>query len=104
MMTCDYLRGGGFNVVEAADAESALAYLAGGQPVALVFSDVGLKGSMDGFALAREIKSSFPGCEVILTSGHVPDVREEGIAQFLSKPYRLSHVQRMIEKTIMVDL
>jgi CheY-like chemotaxis protein len=67
----DYLRECGYHVIEAADAAEALELLES-QPglVDLVFSDVQMPGEMDGFGLARWVRSNRPGLPVILTSGN----------------------------------
>ncbi|WP_298215303.1 response regulator [Acidocella sp.] len=67
----DYLRECGYHVIEAADAAEALELLES-QPglVDLVFSDVQMPGEMDGFGLARWVRSNRQGLPVILTSGN----------------------------------
>ena len=56
-------------MVEAGNAAEAVAILQSGCRIDLVFSDVQLPGSMDGFALARWVKVQQPEVKVILTSG-----------------------------------
>jgi DNA-binding response OmpR family regulator len=53
IMLADELRAHGFNVLEAQDAEEALAFLQSQVPIGLVVADVQLPGSMNGMALAR---------------------------------------------------
>ena len=65
----DYLRGCGYRVIEAGNASEAMAIFQSGQRIDLVFSDVQLPGSMDGFALARWVRTHQPEIKVILTSG-----------------------------------
>jgi CheY-like chemotaxis protein len=65
----DYLRACGYQVIEAVHATEALAVLQSGRRVDLVFSDVQLPGSMDGFGLARWVRAHRPNIKVILTSG-----------------------------------
>jgi CheY-like chemotaxis protein len=48
MMLADELRGRGFNVLEAQNADEALTLLQSGVPVGLVLTDVQLPGSLDG--------------------------------------------------------
>jgi CheY-like chemotaxis protein len=63
----DYLRQCGYRVVEAGNASEAIAILQSGQRIDLVFSDVQLPGSTDGFALSRWVRAHQPEIEVILT-------------------------------------
>jgi len=66
----DYLRECGYRVHEAVNAEEAIAILESPEvAVDIVFSDVEMPGSMDGFALARWIRAHKSGVQVILTSG-----------------------------------
>ncbi|QRM30173.1 response regulator [Microvirga sp. VF16] len=66
----DYLRECGYRVHEAVNAQEAIAILQSPEvSVDVVFSDVEMPGSMDGFGLARWIRANKPGTHVILTSG-----------------------------------
>lgn len=50
----DYLRGGGYEVIEASDADEAVGLLRQAEiEIDVVFSDVQMPGSMDGFSLAK---------------------------------------------------
>ena len=65
----DYLRECGYRVIEGATADDAWAALAANISLDIVFSEVTLPGSMNGFELARAIRRSHPGIDVILTTG-----------------------------------
>lgn len=68
----EYLRDCGYRVLEAVDSDEAVIVLK--QPnlaIDVLFSDIELPGSMDGFALAQWTRSAHPDLEVILT-GSVP--------------------------------
>jgi DNA-binding response OmpR family regulator len=65
----DYLRECGYRVIEAGNASEAMAILESGQRIDLLFSDVQLPGSTDGFALSRWVRTHQPEIKVILTSG-----------------------------------
>ncbi|MBL0405560.1 response regulator [Microvirga aerilata] len=70
LVIADYLRECGYRVHEAVSAEEAMAILqAPDVSVDVVFSDVEMQGEMDGFGLARWVRSNMPGIQVILTSG-----------------------------------
>lgn len=67
----DFLRDNGFQVVEAANADEAIAVLNSAMRVSLVFTDVQMPGTMDGIALARWMLAHRPGIPVIVTSGRL---------------------------------
>ena len=70
LVIADYLRDCGYKVHEAVSGEEASAILRVPEvSIDVVFSDVEMPGSMDGFALARWVRANKPGMEVILTSG-----------------------------------
>ena len=85
------LRELGCEVTEASRAEEALAQLANGEHVDLLFTDVVMPG-ISGIELARRARALRPGLRILLSSGYTfeamrhqdelgPDVR------FLNKPY-----------------
>ena len=70
LVIADYLRECGYRVHEAVNAEEAVAILQSPEvSVDVVFSDVEMPGTMDGFGLARWTRANKPGTQVILTSG-----------------------------------
>jgi len=70
LVIADYLRDCGYKVYEAVSGEEAIAILQAPEvSIDVVFSDVEMPGSMDGFALARWVRANKPGMEIILTSG-----------------------------------
>lgn len=69
-MLSDYLQGCGFKVLEGSTADEALAIIEKlAVPIDVVLTDIRMPGSMDGFGLARWIRTYRPGMQVILTSG-----------------------------------
>jgi CheY-like chemotaxis protein len=60
-----------YQIVEAADADTALTLLEGGAAADLIFTDLSMPGSMDGLVFAAAIRLRFPHLPVILTTGHV---------------------------------
>ena len=104
LVIAEYLRNCGYRVIEAADADEAVLVLK--QPdlvVDVLFSDIEMPGSMDGFALAQWSRSNRPGLEVILT-GTVPravnaaaNLCEEGP---LPKPYEPQSVHDRIRRLL----
>lgn len=101
----DYLQECGFKVLEAAHADEAVKILEHAYvTIDLVFSDVVMPGTMDGFALARWLRANRRGLPIILTSG---DAKKAASARelcegepFFSKPYDLSRVVAQIRSLL----
>ena len=89
LIITDYLREGGFAVLQSANAEQALAVLEQRGDVRAVVLDVVMPGAMDGIALAHLIHERWPGIGLLVMSGKgVPKmVRLPPGAGFLPKPY-----------------
>lgn len=88
MDLADVLSDSGFDVVEAANADQALALLEAGIPVEAMLTDIDMPGSMNGIKLANLTASRWPECRIIVISGRFsPDQGSlpQG-ARFLSKP------------------
>jgi DNA-binding response OmpR family regulator len=100
----DYLRTCGYRVLEAGNASEAMAILQSGHRIDLVFSDVQLPGSMDGFALARWVRSHRPDIKVILTSGASRSAQVAGElcadGPMEKKPYDSQHLLERIRATL----
>jgi signal transduction histidine kinase/CheY-like chemotaxis protein len=86
------LRKGGYTVLEAPDAATALDMLARDPEIALVFTDVVMPGTMNGIDLARTVVERWPTLRLILTSGYAERLTEREWLPpdvgFLRKPYR----------------
>jgi two-component system, response regulator PdtaR len=81
------LRAAGFSVIEAANADEALAVLTDGQQIDLLMTDVRMPGSMDGANLATLVRSTWPNVKIVVASAHASD-RPVGIVDaFFDKPY-----------------
>jgi CheY-like chemotaxis protein len=100
MPIVEYLRDCGYHVLEAGDAKEAIAATDADASVNLVFSDVRMPGSMDGFGLAEWFRSHHPEVPVLLTSGFsgnrgltADPVLVNG---FIEKPYSQKQVERRI--------
>jgi CheY-like chemotaxis protein len=89
MNAVDTIEAAGFEVVEAANADQAIAILQARRDVTVVSTDIQMPGSMDGLKLARAVRGRWPPIKIIATSGHVgvveTDLPEGG--RFLPKPY-----------------
>jgi two-component system, response regulator PdtaR len=79
----------GYNVVEACNADAAIAILESREDIRVVVTDIEMPGSMDGIKLARAIRDRWPPVELIVTSGRYR-VRSDELptrAKFMPKPY-----------------
>jgi two-component system response regulator FlrC len=86
----DSLEIAGYSVIDAVDAESALAQI-GRRAPGLVLSDVQMPG-MDGHALLRTLKRTHPGLPVVLMTAYgqiekAVDAMRSGAADYLPKPF-----------------
>ena len=90
----DELRDLGFNVLEARNADEALARLEAHSDIAVVFTDVDMPGSMDGLKLSRAVRNRWPPVKIVVTSGHrqvqITDMPDGSV--FHAKPYRHADV------------
>lgn len=103
LTTAEYLRGVGYNVVEAVTAEEALAVLSSGVKIHLLFSDVSLPGKMGGFSLAVWMRNHFRSIPVVLTSGVDSAARpldRQNLVPFLAKPYRMEDAAKLIASVL----
>lgn len=99
-----FLKALGYEVVEAADAVSALQLLESQPSIALLFSDVMLGAGMNGVELAHEARRRYPSLAVLLTSGLETDLRDAtGKAtdlQLLPKPYRYDELGTAVRNVL----
>jgi DNA-binding NtrC family response regulator len=89
LIVSEELRDEGYEVIEAFNADEALAVLESEVRVDLIISDVRMPGSMDGMGLLAIVRETIPNLPVIITSGHMDPALAlaVGAARFLAKPY-----------------
>jgi len=100
-----FLRRLGYRVLEAADASDALAQLERAPDIDLLFSDVVLRGDINGPSLARQAIARRPALRVVFTSGYTRSAVpwREGLdpkVELLSKPYRIGQLARTLRRTL----
>ena len=100
-----FLRRLGYRVLEAADASDALAQLERAPDIDLLFSDVVLRGDINGPSLARQAIARRPALRVVFTSGYARSAVpwREGLdpkVELLSKPYRIGQLARTLRRTL----
>lgn len=92
MSAANGLRGAGFAVIEASNADAAIESLRDNDTIGAMFTDVQMPGSMNGLELAARVHLSWPSVKVLVTSGNLgPDDVALGDS-FFSKPYSISEV------------
>ena len=96
----DALEDEGFEIIEAPSADYAAIVLGNREDISLVFTDVAMPGTMDGFDLARAILAMYPHIPVLIASGALPKGITEVMpgTRFLPKPYRMTHVVQVIRE------
>ncbi|UEM03819.1 response regulator [Skermanella rosea] len=99
--TVEILTGLGYRVLQAADAQSALAVIRSGVLVDLLFTDVVMPGPLRSPELARQARETLPDLAVLFTSGYTENAivhggRLDPGVQLLSKPYRREDLARRI--------
>jgi two-component system, response regulator PdtaR len=104
MTAADELDEAGFLVLEAKNADEAIAVLeAHSDEVQVLFTDVDMPGSMNGMALAEQVYQRWPHVLLLISSGyarpHPDEIPDHG--HFLPKPYRgatlVRHIVEMMQ-------
>jgi CheY-like chemotaxis protein len=102
------LRGAGYRVHFAQNHQTALAVLAGSEPIDLLLTDVVMPAGLGGVALARIAHKHRPGIKVVYNTAYdIPGLNETGCDIVLHKPVDseqlLSTVGRSIEASQLAD-
>jgi len=94
MDSAEMIENAGFEVIQAGNADEAIAVLQARPAIHVVFTDIQMPGSMDGLKLARFVRDRWPPIKIIATSGLVKVGAEDLPAGtvFLPKPYRGAQV------------
>lgn len=95
----------GYAVIEASDGAEALALLAAGEPVDLVFSDLVMPGELSGYDLLDEVQRHYPKIARLLTSGYAskrrkPQTPSAPLPELLKKPYSMAVLARAVERAL----
>ncbi|GLS20987.1 hypothetical protein GCM10007874_40040 [Labrys miyagiensis] len=101
-VVAEFLSENGLKMVEAENAERALALLDRCSDVKLLFTDINMPGDMDGLALAKEVHRRWPEMLVMLTSGRggVPKSAMPAGGEFVAKPYDFENLVERIRKIL----
>lgn len=100
MMAVDVVEEAGFEVVEAAGADDAIAILERRPDIRILFSDVDMPDGVDGIKLAAAIRDRWPPIEIIIISGRRILGPEDMPARsvFFSKPYKRADIAETIRR------
>jgi CheY-like chemotaxis protein len=89
MDIADQLTAEGYEVFEAASADSAIGVLETEPSIRILFTDIDMPGSMDGLELAAAVHQAWPPLKIAVTSGHhlvgIADIPDGSV--FHPKPY-----------------
>lgn len=99
-VTAGLLRSFSCQVLSAKDADEALQLFGSGAAVDIVLSDVVMPGSMDGQALARELRTRRPGLPVVLISGYSEALTAESSFIVLRKPASPSQILEALRRAM----
>jgi CheY-like chemotaxis protein len=98
MFVAEYLQDCGHEVLEAGNVAEAKDILAD-TPVDLVFSDINMPGSENGFALEKWVRRHYPATKVLLTSGfpHGPQDTCGLLEPMIQKPFTCPALMQRIQ-------
>ena len=94
-----------YQVLDAADAAAALHLLDSRREIALLFTDVGLPGGMNGRQLADEARRRRPGLKVLFTSGYARNAivhhgRLDPGVQLITKPFTFAGLAAKLRQVL----
>jgi CheY-like chemotaxis protein len=97
LMLADALRGQGFQVFEAANADDAIVILRS-MRVDVVATDLHMRVKGDGVLLAKYVREHCSSTPVLLASGHAPTSEGVLFDAFFVKPYRPEDIANWIKR------
>jgi CheY-like chemotaxis protein len=95
----------GYNVLEASDAPSAIKVIDANPNIALLITDVGLPGGMNGRQLAEAVRMRRKGLKVVFITGYAENAAvssghlEHGM-EILTKPFPMSALANKVRKML----
>ncbi len=103
MGAVDLVSSAGYQALEASNAEEAIRLLEARSDIDLVFTDVGMPGTMDGIKLAHYIRNRWPPVKLIVASGRtiIEESQLPEGSRFFPKPYSertiVEEMRRMVQ-------
>jgi DNA-binding NtrC family response regulator len=101
LLAADALADAGVEVIEAENADDVVAMLQSrGATIDVLFTEVQLSGTMDGWQLVQHVHQHWPGIGILVASGRgTLAATLPPASRFLAKPYTLdrlvAHVQEL---------
>ncbi len=100
-----YLCAAGYTVVEAETGDAALAVIRSGLIPDLLFSDISLPGTLDGYRLASRVEQEYPGVKVLLSTGADPEKLagarlDTERFMLLQKPYSAAALSAAVQRLL----
>ena len=95
----------GYQVIRVDDGPAALNVLEKGERIDLLFTDIMMRGGMNGIDLAQRVRKKWPNLRVLFSSGYAEnafvrrDALEPGTA-FISKPYDRIKLAAILRKIL----
>lgn len=104
-LLADVLEELGFRSIEASDAATALKVLEATSGIGLMVTDLGLRGEMDGRALADTGRALRPSLKILFITGYEENAAEAKAAlgpdmRVLTKPFVTDDLMRVIRELI----
>ena len=103
-LSADILRDSGFRVFVADGADGAIEILKSEPEIRLLFTDVVMPGSMNGFALADWARSARPEIGILYTSGYSWTASETYggrlHGELVKKPFRAAELQAAVANAL----
>jgi nitrogen-specific signal transduction histidine kinase/CheY-like chemotaxis protein len=102
------VRGLGYRTLSAANGEEALTAIEADTTIDLLFTDVIMRGKMNGRQLVEQASKIRPGLKVLYTSGYTENAivhhgRLDPGVLLLAKPYRQDDLARMIRQALSAE-
>lgn len=104
MLTTEFLQALGYQVKAVESADAALAYLARGEQVDLMFTDIVMPGGMSGIALAQAVARDYPQVKLLAATGYMDQLPEQGdlgtALDIIPKPFRFDMLGEKIRQLL----
>ncbi|MEP6567108.1 MAG: response regulator [Mesorhizobium sp.] len=104
MGAVDLVSSAGYQALEASNAEEAIRLLEARSDIDLVFTDVGMPGTMDGIKLAHYIRNRWPPVKLIVASGRtiIEESQLPEGSRFFPKPYSESTIVEEMRRMVQI--
>lgn len=87
----------GYRVLKSKNADDAVAQLKQ-ERVDILLSDIRMPGTMSGLVLARAVAKRWPKTQIILVTGHAPELHDSPEFRVLRKPYSMRQLAEALHE------